>query len=119
MPALAGQRLPENFNAPFFKTDLPAFWRSWHMSVRSWCRTYVYVPMLAKTRSARSAAAAAMAVFALWHELTVGYPAGGAWQALGLVLWYRWLLAGFWLLPVLALAYAWSAPQAWFSYMKL
>lgn len=126
---LGGQRVPENFAAPFLATDLPAFWRSWHMTVSEWCRAYVYVPLLARARSARLAAVAAMATFALWHELTLGYLAWGAWHALGLALWYRlaprelprawrpvgwvltmtWVLAGAWLLRV------WPRGTAWYA----
>lgn len=84
---LLGQRIPENFESPFTQPDLASFWRHWHMSVSSWCRDYVFVPILARWRRPWTAAAAAIGAFALWHELSVAYLVWGAWHAVGLVLW--------------------------------
>lgn len=128
---IGGQRIPENFDHPFAQPDLPAFWRSWHRSVSDWARTYVYLPMLARTRSPRLAAAAAMTTFALWHELSPAYLVWGAWHGAGIGLWYRvsptggfrrplprlvshaatiaWVLAGFWILRV------WPRGGAWYA----
>ncbi|NOY24762.1 MAG: hypothetical protein GXP62_02725 [Oligoflexia bacterium] len=128
---LGGQRVPENFDAPFLKTSLPAFWRAWHMTVTEWCRLYVFVPILARSRSVLLAAATAMAVFACWHELTLAYLAWGVLQALGLLAWYRlaprqpsddwrwrlvgwatttgWILSSFWMLRV------WPRGDQWFA----
>jgi D-alanyl-lipoteichoic acid acyltransferase DltB (MBOAT superfamily) len=84
---MLGQRIPENFESPFFQPDLASFWRHWHMTVSAWCRDYVFMPMLARWRRPWLAAAAAIGAFALWHELTVAYVAWGAWHACGLLLW--------------------------------
>ncbi len=89
MGLIAGQRVPENFSSPFMRSSLPDFWRSWHMTVTEWCRVYVYVPLLARTRSTLLSAGVAMASFAAWHELSVAYLAWGSLQALGLLAWYR------------------------------
>jgi D-alanyl-lipoteichoic acid acyltransferase DltB (MBOAT superfamily) len=42
---LLGFRLPENFNRPYQSTDLQDFWRRWHISLSSWLRDYLYVPL--------------------------------------------------------------------------
>jgi D-alanyl-lipoteichoic acid acyltransferase DltB (MBOAT superfamily) len=43
--ALLGFTLPENFRAPYRSGDLAAFWRRWHISLSSWLRDYLYIPL--------------------------------------------------------------------------
>lgn len=40
-----GFYFPENFNNPFISTSITEFWRRWHMSLGSWFRDYVYIPL--------------------------------------------------------------------------
>jgi D-alanyl-lipoteichoic acid acyltransferase DltB (MBOAT superfamily) len=40
-----GFRLRDNFNRPFHSTSMIEFWRRWHMSLMSWFRDYVYIPL--------------------------------------------------------------------------
>lgn len=42
---IMGFSLPENFRRPFFSTTMGEFWRRWHISLSSWFRDYVYVPL--------------------------------------------------------------------------
>ena len=35
----------ENFNYPYISTSITDFWRRWHMSLSSWFRDYVYIPL--------------------------------------------------------------------------
>ncbi|KJS16716.1 MAG: hypothetical protein VR69_08135 [Peptococcaceae bacterium BRH_c4b] len=39
---LFGIRVPENFNSPYLKRNIAEIWRSWHMSLSSWIRDYLY-----------------------------------------------------------------------------
>jgi alginate O-acetyltransferase complex protein AlgI len=43
--ALFGYELPENFDAPYVSRDLQEFWRRWHISLSSWLRDYLYIPL--------------------------------------------------------------------------
>lgn len=43
--AMLGIRLSENFNAPYFSQSFQEFWRRWHMTLGSWLREYVYIPL--------------------------------------------------------------------------
>ncbi|MDD5863593.1 MAG: MBOAT family protein [Firmicutes bacterium] len=40
-----GFRFPENFAYPYLSKSVTEFWRRWHMSLGSWFRDYVYIPM--------------------------------------------------------------------------
>jgi len=40
-----GFRLPTNFNSPYKATSVSDFWRRWHISLSSWLRDYLYIPM--------------------------------------------------------------------------
>ena len=42
---MLGLRLPENFNYPYAATGLRDFWARWHISLSSWIRDYVYIPL--------------------------------------------------------------------------
>lgn len=42
---MLGIRLSENFNAPYFSQSFQEFWRRWHMTLGSWLREYVYIPL--------------------------------------------------------------------------
>ncbi|MBM9592408.1 MBOAT family protein [Leptospira sp. 201903075] len=42
---LLGYKLPTNFNLPFLATSVSGFWRRWHMTLNSWLRDYIYIPM--------------------------------------------------------------------------
>lgn len=40
-----GFNLVENFNYPYVSSSIPEFWRRWHMSLYSWFRDYIYIPL--------------------------------------------------------------------------
>jgi D-alanyl-lipoteichoic acid acyltransferase DltB (MBOAT superfamily) len=42
---LFGISLRRNFNVPYFSRDIAEFWRRWHISLTSWFRDYVYIPL--------------------------------------------------------------------------
>ena len=42
---MLGIRLSENFDAPYFSESFREFWRRWHMTLGSWLRDYVYIPL--------------------------------------------------------------------------
>ena len=43
--ALLGVRLPENFQLPYLATSLRDFWRRWNITLSTWLREYVYIPL--------------------------------------------------------------------------
>jgi D-alanyl-lipoteichoic acid acyltransferase DltB (MBOAT superfamily) len=40
-----GFRIPENFDSPYQSTSITEFWRRWHISLSSWLRDYLYIPL--------------------------------------------------------------------------
>ena len=42
---LLGYRLAWNFDFPYLAPDISQFWRRWHMSLSSWLRDYLYIPL--------------------------------------------------------------------------
>ena len=42
---IMGFKLPENFNLPYASQSITEFWRRWHISLSTWLRDYLYVPL--------------------------------------------------------------------------
>ncbi len=42
---IMGFQFPQNFNYPYISTSITEFWRRWHMSLSSWFRDYLYIPL--------------------------------------------------------------------------
>lgn len=45
MGLLLGFYLPKNFNQPYLATDIQDFWNRWHMSLSTWIKEYIYIPL--------------------------------------------------------------------------
>src|SRR5271155_4800983 len=43
--ALLGYRFPQNFNQPYRALGIGDFWRRWHMTLSTWLRDYLYIPL--------------------------------------------------------------------------
>ena len=87
---LLGIRIRENFRRPYLAANIADFWRRWNISVTSWCRDYVNLPMLALTRNRSLAALASMVVLGLWHEVSWRYLLWGAFHGTGIAIWRGW-----------------------------
>jgi alginate O-acetyltransferase complex protein AlgI len=65
-----GYDLLPNFNLPYFARNIQEFWRRWHISMASWFRDYLYIPMGGSRRSPARTYLNIMVVFlvvGLWH----------------------------------------------------
>ena len=68
--ALLGVRFPANFAAPYQAHDIVDFWRRWHISLSSWLRDYLYIPLGGNRRGSLRTYAnlfATMVLGGLWH----------------------------------------------------
>ena len=86
---MLGIRLMLNFNNPYLATGLGDFWRRWHISLSTWFRDYVYIPLGGNRRGAFRTyvnMCITMLVSGLWHGASWTFVAWGALHALGRVL---------------------------------
>ncbi|MCB9832955.1 MAG: MBOAT family protein [Planctomycetes bacterium] len=85
---MLGYRLPENFRLPFLAGSITDFWRRWHISLSSWFRDYLYIPLGGNRRGpARTYLNLALVFLAtgLWHGAAWTFVAFGVWHGLLLV----------------------------------
>ena len=67
---LFGIRLRSNFRFPYFSRDLGEFWRRWHVSLNTWFRDYLYIPLGGSRKGQARALLNVAVVFlvsGLWH----------------------------------------------------
>jgi len=76
--------IPENFDRPYFSTSLQEFWRRWHMSLSSWIRDYIYIPLGGNRRRRGVNLLAAMILCGLWHGAAWNFALWGLFHGLGL-----------------------------------
>jgi alginate O-acetyltransferase complex protein AlgI len=89
--ALFGFRIPINFDMPFLATSLADFWRRWHISLSTWLRDYVFIPLGGSRRRMPRVMVnllVTMVVAGLWHGAAWNFAAFGALWGTGLALQY-------------------------------
>jgi alginate O-acetyltransferase complex protein AlgI len=90
---LLGYRLPENFNWPFLAASLTEFWRRWHISLSTWLRDYLFIPMGGSRVSnfkLKRNLFITMALGGLWHGADWHYVIWGMFHGAGLVVTKDW-----------------------------
>lgn len=88
----------ENFNYPYIATSVREFWRRWHLSLSTWFRDYLYVPLGGNRGSPARTAFNLLLVFflcGLWHGANWTFVVWGLYHGFFLMLersaWGRWL----------------------------
>lgn len=90
---LLGLKIPENFDRPYWSPNISAFWRRWHMSLSTWIRDYIFIPLGGSRRPGPIVALnlfVAMAIAGLWHGAAWTFVAWGLWHGLGLAVHRVW-----------------------------
>jgi alginate O-acetyltransferase complex protein AlgI len=80
---LFGFHFPENFRRPYLARSITEFWRRWHISLSSWLRDYLYIPLGGNRRGrARTYAnlMATMLLGGLWHGASWNFVIWGGWH---------------------------------------
>ena len=67
---LLGYRFPQNFNQPYRALTVQDFWRRWHMTLSTWLRDYLYIPLGGNRGGA----------FATYRNLMITMLLGGLWH---------------------------------------
>lgn len=84
-----GYRLPENFNYPYVSQSVREFWRRWHITLSTWFRDYVYIPLgggrVAPWRTQRNLVVV-FVLCGLWHGAGWHYVVWGLWHGVFLAL---------------------------------
>jgi alginate O-acetyltransferase complex protein AlgI len=86
---ILGFSYPLNFNRPYSATSITEFWRRWHMSLTSWFRDYLYIPLGGNRLSPLRTYFNLSLVFllcGLWHGASWTFIIWGAWHGALLVL---------------------------------
>jgi alginate O-acetyltransferase complex protein AlgI len=84
-----GFRFPENFRWPYVATSVTAFWRRWHISLSTWFRDYLYIPLGGNRVSPARRYRNLVTVFflcGLWHGASWNFVIWGLWHGSFLVI---------------------------------
>jgi alginate O-acetyltransferase complex protein AlgI len=84
-----GFRFPENFNYPYIADSMTDFWRRWHISLSSWFRDYLYIPLGGNRVSPERMYLNLLIVFflcGLWHGATWNFIVWGLFHGAFLIL---------------------------------
>jgi len=86
---LLGFELPENFNAPYTARTIQDFWRRWHITLSSWLRDYLYIPLGGSRKGRGRTYVNLIATFllaGLWHGAGWTFVFWGGMHGVGLAL---------------------------------
>ncbi len=90
---LFGIRLPENFRRPYRAASIREFWQRWHITLSSWLRDYLYIPLGGNRRGATRTAANLMVTMllgGLWHGAAWHFVVWGGYHGLLLLAHRAW-----------------------------
>lgn len=91
---LLGFRFPVNFRHPYLATSMADFWHRWHITLSTWLRDYLYIPMGGSRgsmiRTDRNLMIT-MTLGGLWHGAAVTFLLWGVWHAAALIVQRRWV----------------------------
>lgn len=84
-----GFHFHENFNYPYISTSIQEFWRRWHISLSTWFREYLYIPLGGNRKGKARTYLNKMIVFlatGLWHGANLTFVLWGAWHGFFILL---------------------------------
>jgi alginate O-acetyltransferase complex protein AlgI len=85
---LLGYQFPQNFNQPYRALSVQDFWRRWHMTLSSWLRDYLYIPLGGNRGGAWFTyrnIMITMALGGLWHGASINFVIWGCLHGVALV----------------------------------
>jgi D-alanyl-lipoteichoic acid acyltransferase DltB (MBOAT superfamily) len=113
LASLLGVDLSMNFRSPYLATSIQDFWRRWHISLSTWIRDYLYIPLGGgRTRRWPLVVILVFIVSGAWHGAGWNFLLWGAIHGVALVIWRlfdKWIPGGFagWILTQGLVFLAW------------
>jgi len=91
---LFGLKLPKNFDRPFWSQTPMEHWRRWHISLSTWLRDYLYIPLGGSRSTTESRVSINLVITfllgGLWHGAGWTFVVWGLWNGVLLVAWRKW-----------------------------
>lgn len=90
---MLGVELPRNFNMPYLATNVSDFWKRWHISLSTWLRDYLYIPLGGNRCDGirrQINLLLTMLLGGLWHGAAWHYVAWGLIHGFGLVIYHSY-----------------------------
>lgn len=100
--AIFGFEIPENFDHPYESKSITEFWRRWHISLGSWFKEYVYIPLGGSKKGMGRTFFNIFVVWfltGLWHGASVNFVLWGLYFCFFLIMEKKWLLKALQKLP--------------------
>ncbi len=92
---ILGLKIMENFNNPYFRTNMSRFWANWHISLSEWIRNYLFFPLSRISRkvfwSLVCVPIITMAICGLWHGAAWHFMIWGVWHGIGIAVYQLWV----------------------------
>mgnify|MGYP006074838651 FL=1 len=86
---MMGFKFPENFNSPYISQSITEFWKRWHITLGSWMRDYLYIPLGGNRVSSKvrlySNLWLVFLISGLWHGASWNFVLWGAYHGLFLI----------------------------------
>lgn len=89
MGHMFGFHFRENFNYPYISTSIQEFWRRWHISLSTWFKEYLYIPLGGNRKGAARTSINKLIVFTatgLWHGANLTFLVWGLWHGFFIML---------------------------------
>ncbi|MDR1757603.1 MAG: MBOAT family protein [Bacteroidales bacterium] len=90
---LMGFYLPTNFNSPYKATNCGDFWKRWHISLSSWLKDYLYIPLGGSRKGkirAKINLMLTMLLGGLWHGASWNFMIWGGLNGIGILIYKTW-----------------------------
>ncbi len=68
-----GFKISKNFDQPYFADNVNDVWKRWHMSLTSWLRDFVFMPLVLKTKSIAFTSVMIFILVSAWHGLNLNF----------------------------------------------
>lgn len=83
---MLGFTFPENFNLPYISQSITEFWRRWHISLSSWFRDYIYIPLGGNRKRVYLNLFIVFLLTGIWHGASEHFILWGIWNGIFIII---------------------------------